>query len=136
MSASLWNYNEQCEGRPCVGDCDLCEEKEEKMRDCENCVYAKPFGGANDNRCGAWECEYINRAEAIEIYRKFKWRPISEKPDAGQMGTDYLVYTEFGIGIATYFPNDKWSGYDVMGDGFSGDIILAWMPMPEPWKGE
>ena len=106
------------------------------MRDCETCIHAKPFGGANDNRCGAWECEYINRKEAIAIYKKFKWRPISEKPDAGQMGTDYLVYTEFGIGIATYFPNDKWSGYDVMGDGFSGDIILAWMPLPEQWKGE
>lgn len=39
---------------------------------CESCIHAKPFGGLFDNRCGAWECEYINRAEAIEIMRKYK----------------------------------------------------------------
>ena len=39
---------------------------------CESCVHAKPFGGSNDNRCGAWECEYINRAEAIKIWRANK----------------------------------------------------------------
>jgi len=39
---------------------------------CESCIHAKPFGGSNDNRCGAWECEYINRKEAIEVYKK--WR--------------------------------------------------------------
>lgn len=38
-------------------------------RDCENCVHAHPFGGENDNRCDAWECEYINRQEAIEAYK-------------------------------------------------------------------
>ena len=25
MSCSLWRYTEQCEGRPCPGDCDCCE---------------------------------------------------------------------------------------------------------------
>lgn len=39
---------------------------------CESCIHAKPFGGPNDNRCGAWDCEYINRKEAIEIMRKYK----------------------------------------------------------------
>lgn len=24
MSCSLWRYTEQCEGRPCPGDCDEC----------------------------------------------------------------------------------------------------------------
>lgn len=39
------------------------------MRDCENCIYARPFGGENDNRCTAWSCEYIPRKEAIELYK-------------------------------------------------------------------
>lgn len=39
---------------------------------CESCIHAKPFGGSNDNRCGAWECEYINREEAIEIWKANK----------------------------------------------------------------
>lgn len=42
------------------------------MRDCENCVYARPYGGKNDNRCSAWSCEYINRDEAIEAYELVK----------------------------------------------------------------
>ena len=42
------------------------------MRDCETCIYARPYGGENDNRCSAWSCEYINRKEAIEIWKAFK----------------------------------------------------------------
>lgn len=38
-------------------------------RNCENCAHARPFGGENDNRCDAWECEYIDRQEAIEAYK-------------------------------------------------------------------
>jgi len=41
-------------------------------RDCESCVYAKPYGGENDNRCSAWSCEYINKNEAIEAYKNLK----------------------------------------------------------------
>ena len=40
-----------------------------KDRNCENCVHAHPFGGDNDNRCDAWECEFIDRQEAIEAYK-------------------------------------------------------------------
>lgn len=40
-----------------------------KVRDCETCAHAQPFGGENDNRCEVWECEYINRQEAIEAYK-------------------------------------------------------------------
>lgn len=42
------------------------------MRDCENCVYARPYGGENDNRCSAWSCEFIDRHEAIEAYETLK----------------------------------------------------------------
>lgn len=42
------------------------------MRDCEKCVYARPYGGENDNRCSAWSCEFIDRNEAIEAYETLK----------------------------------------------------------------
>lgn len=29
MSCSLWRWTEECEGKPCPGDCDLCEENDE-----------------------------------------------------------------------------------------------------------
>ena len=39
---------------------------------CEKCIHAKPFGGPNDNRCSAWSCEFIDRNEAIELWKAFK----------------------------------------------------------------
>ena len=39
---------------------------------CESCIHAKPFGGSNDNRCGVWECDYINRNEAIEVWKAYQ----------------------------------------------------------------
>lgn len=41
-------------------------------RDCETCVYARPYGGENDNRCSAWSCEFIDRNEAIEAWETLK----------------------------------------------------------------
>lgn len=45
-------------------------------RNCENCLHAKPYGGENDNRCDAWECEYINRTEAAKAYKARKGKII------------------------------------------------------------
>lgn len=39
------------------------------IRKCEKCVFAKPYGGENDNRCSSWDCEFIDRKEAVEAYR-------------------------------------------------------------------
>ena len=36
------------------------------MRDCKNCAHYTPDG------CESWDCEYINRAEAIECYEIVK----------------------------------------------------------------
>lgn len=30
MSCSLWRWTEECDSRPCPGDCDLCEENFEE----------------------------------------------------------------------------------------------------------
>lgn len=45
------------------------EDRMTNERNCETCAHAQPFGGENDNRCDAWECEYINRKEAIKAYK-------------------------------------------------------------------
>lgn len=41
-------------------------------RDCRTCVYARTPDDIYSNGCTAWECEYINRKEAIEIYKAYK----------------------------------------------------------------
>lgn len=30
MSVDLWRWSEECDFRPCLGDCDLCEYEEEE----------------------------------------------------------------------------------------------------------
>lgn len=41
-------------------------------RDCRTCAYSRPSDDMYDNGCTAWDCEYINRREAIEIYKAYK----------------------------------------------------------------
>lgn len=40
-------------------------------RDCKTCIYSN-FKNENDNGCTRWDCEYINRQEAIKIYKAHK----------------------------------------------------------------
>ena len=37
-------------------------------RDCSRCVFARPYGGENDNRCASWSCEFIDYKEAVKAY--------------------------------------------------------------------
>lgn len=62
------------------------------MGDCETCVYARPYGGENDNRCSAWSCEYINRDEAIEAYETLRAMREAEAK-AKDVVKDYIVAT-------------------------------------------
>lgn len=39
-------------------------------RDCKTCVYARTPDNPYDNGCTAWECEYINRRDAIRAYHE------------------------------------------------------------------
>lgn len=39
-------------------------------RDCKNCIRSKGVT-EYDNGCTAWECEYINRREAIAVWKEF-----------------------------------------------------------------
>ena len=44
------------------------------MRDCENCIRNLPGQG-----CTSWDCDYINRKDAIEAYEMVKaMREVSE----------------------------------------------------------
>lgn len=47
-------------------------------RCCGTCVHARPFGGENDNRCDAWECEYIDYREAIKAWEQMNRRESNE----------------------------------------------------------
>ena len=49
MSCSLYRYTTACDGRPCAGDCDLCdfdpEEQEEDIGQIADGLFSKLFNG-------------------------------------------------------------------------------------------
>ena len=108
---------------------------------CETCIHAKPFGGANDNRCGAWSCEYINRNEAIAIYKIFNgWIPLH----FDGMATDFpyerdgewVLVTDGECISVERIKKDAYDHFYPNGRWFEIEDVIAWMPLPAPWKGE
>ena len=49
MSCSLYRYSEKCDGRPCAGDCDLCDffpdEEEEKISEVVDELFGRIMSG-------------------------------------------------------------------------------------------
>lgn len=73
---------------------------------------------------------------ALEKQEKDRWTPVKEDPKKPKCMYDtYLVYTkDFRYGVADFFVNGKWIGYDIDGDPIDGGEITAWMPLPEPYQ--
>ena len=81
--------------------------------------------------------EWLN-AEALEQQEKDRWRPATENPKKPNYQFDtYLVYTKYErFGVADFFADGRWIGYDIDGDQIDGDEITAWRPLPEKYKEE
>ena len=93
-------------------------------------LYIKPF-------------EIAKRAvqEVVEEYNG-GWIPCSERlPDEGQDVLVWFEYFRYGnynrlfktMGIS-YVYNGKWSGFVNGSSGWSQLRIIAWQPLPEPFK--
>lgn len=103
-------------------------------RDCETCVHARPFGGENDNRCSVWECDYINRDKAIKAYREREWIPTSLcLPEEGR---PVLVTVKIWPDEHGYYYKASIDVHDHNGWRDNGNNVVAWQPLPEPYKGE
>lgn len=94
---------------------------------------------------GMWECEFDcfgedwtneHKArdmaiEALQEQKTGKWIPCSERlPEEGN--TTYLTtvdYGEFGGGVGQRFFYGKNIGWE-------DDAVIAWMPLPSPYKGD
>ena len=83
--------------------------------------------------CRLIENEVINKLPSVQPEQR--WIPVSEKlPGFGQR---VLVSTANFVYEAIYFDEDAgWSTYNVSFKDVDESEILAWMPLPEPYKGE
>ena len=76
--------------------------------------------------------------QAVEEHRRewpgSKWIPATENPKKPKYQFDtYLVYTKYErFGVADYFIDGSWIGYDIDGDQIDGDEIIAWRLLPKP----
>jgi len=82
---------------------------------------------------------YLDMAiAALEKQEKDRWTPVAENPKNPNYQFDtYLVYTKYErFGVADFFADGSWIGYDIDGDQIDGDEITAWRPLPEKYKEE
>ena len=105
------------------------------MRDCESCVYARPYGGENDNRCFAWSCEFIDRKEAIDVWKKTRWTPCEKELPKEER--EYLVYIKSKFGGLYMILNwcDGWNCFKESRENKIDDVI-AWMELPKAYEVE
>ena len=81
---------------------------------------------------------------ALERQKEDEWHSVAKEGNPHMpenlYGDDYMVITNFGLfGIATYYRNGTWLGYDSEGDSISenfGNTVIAWRPLPEKYKAE
>ena len=112
MSVSKWAYeSDKCDGGYCIGDCDKCMKAE------------------------------LNDTPFLP-YRSTQWIPCSERLPEEPFGclvtvwdTNPVTMDEFE-NILPYFvgwDGEQWND----GDGEQCPFeVIAWMPLPEPWKGD
>lgn len=156
MSVSKWRYTEECNGRPCPGDCDHCSFEPTDlisradaiealrglfdMRKSRAKVIVECFGELLNALPSAdtdmseycdrlWKIAYERgKAEAEAVQG---WIPCSERlPEDGQgviVTVDDNVY-EIKVGSCIYSNGRFHSLYNDL-------TVTAWMPLPEPYKG-
>ena len=107
---------------------------EQQMEDNEWCLDCKEYD--KEQHC----CHRFTKVirQAVEERRRelpdSKWIPVKENPKKPKYQFDtYLVYTKYErFGVADFFADGSWSGYDIDGDIIYGGDIIAWCRLPEP----
>ena len=108
-------------------------------RDCNNCIWS-----SRDGNCSSWECEFVDKREAYNAWKKARWIPVEEKlPEfggtirsLGERKSSDLVMVTIGncVRLGRY---TKCRGWVVTNAPFALDeTVTAWQPLPEPYEGE
>ena len=80
---------------------------------------------------------YVNRDEVLKLATVAKketvqWIPVSER--LPEFHDEVLVTALGEVAIAWLYVDGRWRSNDLVESMYK--YITAWMPLPEPWKGE
>lgn len=85
------------------------------MRDCKTCAYARTPDDPYNNGCTAWDCEYIDRKEAIKVYKAYKSGdliPIKPTNEATILAVNTIIsFLEAGRYGETYWEDENGKGF-------------------------
>lgn len=97
-------------------------------KSCKECISPKCEFIKKAYRQGRVEAEYFG-------YHKREWIPVSEPP---KENGDYIVSLEDAVDTYARFFNGKWFMplFGSIAREYGEHEITAWMPLPEPYKGE
>ena len=103
--------------------CDTCANDNEDV--CDYCT----------RKSMLWSCSKENAEKVADEILKNVWIPANEKMST--KNTVCLVTVMYGKDIyvnkeAVYMGGEFWNMNDIK----ITDAVIAWMPMPKPWKGE
>lgn len=70
--------------------------------------------------------------ELIDCFDKYTWIPVSER--LPEKEGEVLVTTSWCNVCMAWCDNGKWRAEYI--NGYDDDEILAWMPLPEPYRGD
>ena len=107
-----------------------------KDRDCKTCLYARTPDDPYNNGCTAWDCDYINRKEAIEAWKRTRWIPC-EKELPKDIGY-YLTSIKYDHSDGYFCMLLHWyDGWNCFKENKENEIegVVAWMPLPEQYNG-
>lgn len=81
------------------------------------------------------EADFNDLQKRLELSERMKWVPCSERlPEKPEIGEDSYIVQKANVRtpFSAYWDGENWSNTD-------NDIlknIIAWMPLPQPYKGE
>lgn len=98
-------------------------------RPCDVCKFHTEKG------CKKWSCVFEEEPDDAE--NKDKWIPVSERlPEVDEGGlSEWVLVTLNSFGkIITMYDRICHGGW--LSECFDGEEVLAWQPLPEPYKAE
>ena len=66
----------------------------------------------------------------VPVAPSLKWQPISDGKGNPLFEGEYLVQLDDGYIATSYYDGDDWELWQDSGE------VIAWMPLPEPYKGD